>query len=473
MGLISDIFDIWRGIEDYNTHKDQERFNQVWNEYNRQVDMHALTGLQLSQGYQIETLNEQRTTLGERAALTRERANTTQRRGEFIGRASQERSFDARRTNWRQWELSRAQIGTRSLELDAMGSQIEHGRNILGAQWKALYENADAERREIDARDWQILVERGVFDQNTAQKFNVLRKMRENSRLQIEVLGGNLRDQEQLFSQKFSQLQTQAALLGITAALQQADINENAAHQTAMAQLGQAVRSAVGSRTGTEAARIERGRSRALTLHGAQTREAAAGISARFATLSAERSGVRRGALVERSNLATREAQLQAQHTGLLGAVRSYGAQEQVQEAGINRARVSLRNRVDVAQAQFVGRGAELAHQEGIVGSQRNELGAQQRLSDAQFLQTRNEARRSEEEGQIRQAEAQGEYAQQQQEARELDRQDLAVGREVEQVKYGQLVTDWQLDKLPDLPLQGASRSSVSLALQIGSELMD
>ena len=369
-----DVVDWWGHWESYKNGKSDEKAAAAWNAYNRQVDLFALEGLQGQLDRREATLANAITTATEKAALYREQQVTASERASLARESSRTRGENMRTQADLDYEESMAvlaqQVGRQQRDVGRRRRAVAIRQGTLGVRLS---------REERDAA-----VESGLLTPDEARGIEVYGGMRRAAELRgahgKAVRGEMLTEWEQLNAEEY--------MVGRTAAVQRAEIREEAVFARGAAEAGEAARVGFGSFASTERARIDRLRRRRLE-----------GVDLSTAAQQARIGGRRRQALGTHVDLSSQLQNLD-EDLAELAWVR------EARTASVGQRRTSQQDAADTVIAEGAAQAAEHAATAAGLG-----------------LRARQEDRRIE-----------------QLDAEELDRQKAAE------------VVEWQLESLPALP---------------------
>ena len=472
MGILDDGMRVIGAIDRWKRDKSEKKRDEAWNRYNRQVDIHALDALKVSLTHEMDTIDGLILTSSERRQLLNQRAVTSRGRADYIFRSFTDRTQEAYLRNWMVKNVAMARIGASQRTVDREQTAIASARGVLSAERRRLSQVTGIRLRELDATMNQILAEQAAFDVNLVRRLEVNQLQSESVALEGDMLRATTDARLAAMESKEAQIERDIDNLGVAAGLAKAEIDEGAALASGAAKAGAAARTGVGSFTRTEATRIERERRRASLRLEMDTASRAAGLTAAYDALTADRAGVRGQLQTGLSRLGIRGAQTAAERVGLIGERGVQRARTTARQLAVTGQQVAAREGQRVGEAQFRAQEADLTGRERQAAAQRTLIGAERRQVESEYTTGRAEAERIRSEGRLSHADALAEAAGLGVQAREEQRRGEKLVRERADVQTAKQTADWQRERIDDLPLEGQSRSAVGLVLQVAAELI-
>ena len=466
-------FKFWAAWESYQESKEEAEKNKLWDAYDFDVTVKTLKGISDSYVRERVTLNDASLSSGEKADRLRERARTGRAGAKLAREHSREAWDDGLRTTYARAELARARLGTAAAQIDREGAAIAGAKGVLAAQRAQLARETGARSRQLDAMMSRMTVERRVFRADAAAKERVYRKMGHQIRIERGALQQNTEAQLRTLVARTVNLQAQEHELGLTVALAQAEIREDAAIEAGAVAATSAARVGGGSFVRTQRTRVQRERDRRLVSLEARERTQRTGLAAEYERAAEGRVRVLTGRDVEAGRLGVRAEELRAGQTALAGRRETFAAGQREERLGIELARAQNLSRLEVEGARHAAQAEDLRHRGLAAVAAREENLAGYELADAEMKAGANAAERAGMAGEQRYVELLGEAVELEGQALVEDRRQGALGREIADIDYSISVAEWQRKAYPELPRRGGGPSSMAFWLTAAAAVVD
>ena len=414
---ISDIFKIGGLLTSYSSRKTENKANDIWNKYNRQIDIYMLQKL-------VDQQNRQRGMLADRSRLELERATRLEEEGaiqqsrasRLLAEAGIEKRYGIEEAQ-AAWEAAQRErdelydrLGVERAGLDLRRARLGGERAQIGVDVEALQKVYGYRGIDMEAIQDRVMVAQGRMTQQQAA-----------DRAQTRRLRPSVND-GRTFAERLGTFGTQERELQLQRSTGVARLREEAVRSIGTLRQHEGQRGVTGSWAQTQAGEIVR-------QFGYERELMEAGFDVREAALAEGRAGAEGDYARQLQGLAARQAALGGEQ-GVLRAERG-----RVRRAGgrIAEATQAAREATERERGRVGTRYAA-----GVEEASRAALGAR-------------EART------------------------EVTAKLQEVGRIASQQKdldIAQKIAKWQLAKLPALPTAGSSRGAVSLLMQVGAEIV-
>ena len=479
---IGDIFDIIGIIGEWKRDKSDSKAQELWNKYNRQVDIHALDAmidrLDRKQSIlygRIGTEQDRRQRHLETADLLGARSRRLNAQADWEHRLTNEDMNAARNRAYHDAARLREQYGVEDANLASKRLQvgIEGARQVIDR--RALQRDLGARGGELRGLVSQLNVERGALTETQAAKENYIEARMALLGLEPDGTTGVGGDKS---AARIAALDAEQEDVEERFRIGRSRLIENAVRARTSTATNLSGRGMTGSFFGTESDRIARETKRSEDLlRTGQKRSLASIESRRFME----------GIVMDEESGTYKDLQTEARRAGLIAERTSLRASGDVQRAqllsrdyGAARAYSQLDTDRERGYAELGFRGRQSQSQRGVLQAEYRHLSGSRVRNEDELRERLLEVGRGRRRADLGYAAGKDQAASAwlaRNQARTESRASLDnIGQlrsDMKDADISQEIAKWQKSILPDLPLQGSSRSALGLVMTIMGEIWD